>query len=543
MTKSPESPKPVRRGQPPPSAHEELAGALRRWLVEQNELLIKLPLCYQVAPLHAMCEALNIPARALRSAGHKRLMQLFALLSSAVVCEEHAELRAQLEARLPREERVQLRRLRQATLAPWEIRSQDLNAFVLQHLTDPSRETVRARTLLDQSVERWPGRPFLGWEVEAGGETMAIVAYPMERRVEAAGRKLGSEATGAAWVTAVFSPNVSIQRPVDAFNARASLALDGLSVDASLVEETAKRLDFDVRYSRWANPYHKTFKRMRDARHIVAQARDAEDLTRLCDAIRRLRYELLSAVEVEQRSIRTPSHPALEHLAPTAAVLASLRCSEDGVVASASRERLLRHPLAMFDLSEELLSARGWGRLTPIGVALRWAEADLSAPGALEVYESLELYESEQRWLATFGAPLQEEGVVDDVPDAALRYDDVLQTLHGLYDPKVLDVRLERAGLEGKVTRRLIGALGVERPTLAALPKTAEGLRGLKGVGPRTLAMLTRALLEFCARWRSRRAGLAMRHIFRRSAHKTTPEASLREGLSELASMFEADDA
>lgn len=491
--------------------------------------------------LIAVAEPLELHVRRLPPEGRSRLA-LYAVMGD-VLGEGHQALRMELLRSADGEALKGLLHARgHAELSPWRLLPDEDGAVLKgRRAVGPGSENVfelSGGVWVPPETGESPAHFYLGWSwVDDAGERLLITLAPLDsaglRRVERLGVRGNLAGEVAPWVESrdelvriALDPHNHCQ-PMGAYPPE-SLIGEIPEVERLLHDVLAK-LNTTVTYaSPWNHRFHR-FKRTRWARESIAKARSAAGLKSLIKAIRGLRYHLLSYSERLFLQAFDIDEPILDSMLPVERVLEALGCAPDATMAEAAPELLARHPMGVLGLPPDHPI---WERHHPreaIQLALSWSRRseDKTVPEAFRVYEQ------EQRWLATFSGM--------DLSEARHRertsYEELGHGLHHLFDGRVLELPLGELPVDGRVSQRLVKALGASA-TIRDLPRKSTTLLRKSGVGPSTLEALLGGLLERARTWRQDMAQLTIAPALQQAQTVESAKTSLSEGLDELAALF-----
>lgn len=253
----------------------------------------------------------------------------------------------------------------------------------------------------------------------------------------------------------------------------------------------------------------------RNPRALIARANTSEDMAPLVRAARVARHVVLDARD-------DPRAPLLEEALPLAMVLAGYGCHLDGTMPRAPEAELLARPLSRLRLEPTHAVFASLAPTVAIGVALRASDE----PSLRDAWQQ---YRSEQRWLATWPATLDEALAGARAPGDV--YDELVRGVREVFSPALGAQPLEVLGVRKAVHARLCAALEArdEGARLAELPASSATLLRAPGVGESTLRELVAALFEHLHSWRGAAPtdGVSM----------AEPE-EVRDGFAELAALF-----
>jgi len=253
-------------------------------------------------------------------------------------------------------------------------------------------------------------------------------------------------------------------------------------------------------------------------------------MVRVVDAhLSDLRLSLLALKP--QMFCEVDNQETLDKLLPISALRRSVGLEADGSMPRASAALLALEPMTLLQLPMQHPVFDSVDAEDPISRALAWARQRDDELGR-QVAVAFQQMVCERRWCATW---VDEDGVPP--PFYKMHYDETMSALAQLFDARAREAPLSSLELDDVVQRRLQSHLGVQAH-LANLPKAQDEVLKMKGVGSKTLELLTLALQKWMTQWRCVGSRTSSKGVVRSLEAVST----LSDGLSELAGLFEGKE-
>lgn len=233
---------------------------------------------------------------------------------------------------------------------------------------------------------------------------------------------------------------------------------------------------------------------------------------------------------------RYAKDPALSPETCAARVLETVRLAHDGSVLGIDEEEEGLQPARLLLLPDDHALWRTVHDAAPIKGALAWAAAAGSLGADVRTAADRRLFEL--RWAALYRQTANRSSWVMEG-----EYQALLSAFRTHFDPRVLDARLTELELDAGTLRRLLATLAkiAAAPDggcrVRELPEMLYEFRLAGGFGDTSARNLIDSLYSHVRTWRERLAGVA--RVTAPPAAKTAAHDDLRQGLDELASLFE----